>query len=115
MVSLKDTQLFKGKGGEAFPAADLWRDGPSLIIALRRPGCRELGSGNIQHVQALRQCCGAAKLLTATVPQVPFAPPACSCTSSLGITPPLPCLHISLPCSAVPRGGDQGLERAAAV
>ncbi len=41
MASLKSAQLFKSKGGEAVPAADLWKDGPVLVVALRRPGCRE--------------------------------------------------------------------------
>ncbi|PRW57143.1 hypothetical protein C2E21_3832 [Chlorella sorokiniana] len=39
MASYKTAQLLKGKGGEAIPAADLWKDGPCLVVALRRPGC----------------------------------------------------------------------------
>ena len=40
-MALDKAQLLKGKGGNAVPASDLWKDSPALVVVLRRPGCRE--------------------------------------------------------------------------
>lgn len=78
MSALSTATLYKGKGGDALAASELWASGPVLVVVLRRPGCRECSLRALGRVcMALSVCSAGAAQGAASVwpPPVPPPPP----------------------------------------
>ena len=106
-MSLAEAPLKTSKdAADSFPAGQLWQDSPVLLVVLRRPGCRKfcrrpppaaasgLGAKPGSHTQTPIQ---KHSLLTARCSRL-------TARHSL-------CLRSPTRCSAVPRAGDQAVER----
>ncbi len=130
-MALGDAQLRRSKDDPAaFPASDLWKDSPVLVVVLRRPGCvsgREILTCRLRRAP-LQPCC-RCQAPTATGHRCEL--PSCARSSrniqldlkrtSKHIIAMKQLLQVLISCrlptraAAVPRAGGQAVDGAGAV